>query len=67
MVARQPSRQGFYSVLVSSSGRPSITVESPAGEGTVYVTVTTPGGTSPATGKEAKHAKFKYKKAKDKG
>jgi alpha-tubulin suppressor-like RCC1 family protein len=35
----------------------AITVESPAGTGTVSVTVTTPGGTSAASG----HASFKYK------
>jgi hypothetical protein len=42
----------------------SITAVSPAGAGTVVLTVTTPNGTSPATGKLAKHAKFKYKKVK---
>ncbi len=50
--------------IIKSYGASSLTVESPKGKGTVYVTVTTPNGTSPGSGKGAKHAKFKYEKAK---
>jgi hypothetical protein len=55
---------GVNAGTIKSVSATSITVESPAGRGTVHLTVTTPNGTSPATGKAAKHAEFKYKKAK---
>ncbi len=55
---------GPNEAIINSSSETSITVESPAGSGTVYVTVTTPNGTSAARGKAAKDAKFKYKKPK---
>ncbi len=55
---------GPGSGTITSVSETSITVKSPAGTGKVYVTVTTPGGTSPSFGKPAKHAKFTYKKAK---
>jgi hypothetical protein len=42
----------------------AVTATTPPGSGKVIVTVTTPNGTSPATGKPAKKAKFKYKKEK---
>ena len=58
---------GVASAIIRSHTETAITVESPAGSGTVYVTVTTPGGTTPSSGKGAKHAKFKYKKVKTKG
>jgi alpha-tubulin suppressor-like RCC1 family protein len=48
--------------VLSVKSATSITVESPAGTGTVPVQVTTPGGTSAPGG----HASFKYKKAKTK-
>jgi alpha-tubulin suppressor-like RCC1 family protein len=51
---------GSNEATVKSSSETSITVESPPGTGTAYVTVTSPNGTSPASGKGAKHAKFKY-------
>jgi hypothetical protein len=47
---------------IKSSTDTSAVVESPAGIGTVHVTLTTPYGTSPESGKAAKHAKFKYKR-----
>lgn len=56
---------GPHEAIIRSSTGTSITVESPAGiAGKVYVTITTPNGTSAASGKAAKHAKFKYKKPK---
>jgi hypothetical protein len=55
---------GAGQAIIKSSSSTSITVESPAGSGTVIVTVTTPNGTSPASGKPAKRAKFKYKRPK---
>jgi hypothetical protein len=55
---------GPHAGTIKSVSATSITVESPAGTGTVFVTVTTPNGTSPASGKAAKKAKFKYKKVK---
>ena len=43
----------------------SITVKSPPGTvGTVHVTVTTPGGTTPTTGKAAKKARFRYQRVR---
>jgi D-arabinose 1-dehydrogenase-like Zn-dependent alcohol dehydrogenase len=49
---------------VKATSDTSVTVESPPGTGAVVVTVSTPGGTSATHGKAAKHAKFKYKRAK---
>ncbi len=40
----------------------SVTVYSPAGMGTVHVTVTTPSGTSPVSGKAAMKTRFRYVK-----
>ncbi len=55
---------GSTSGTIRTVSATSVTVESPGGTGTVYVTVKTPNGTSPASGKGAKHAKFKFKKPK---
>jgi hypothetical protein len=55
---------GANEATINAKTETSLTLEAPAGTGNVYVTVTTPGGTSPASGKEAKHAKFKYQKVK---
>jgi alpha-tubulin suppressor-like RCC1 family protein len=51
---------GAHEAIVKSNSETSMVVESPAGTGKVRVVVTTPSGTSPASGKTAKHAKFKY-------
>jgi alpha-tubulin suppressor-like RCC1 family protein len=48
--------------VLSVKSATAMTVESPAGTGTVSVKVTAPGGTSAASG----HASFKYKKPKTK-
>jgi alpha-tubulin suppressor-like RCC1 family protein len=55
---------GPNEAIIKSSTDTSAVVESPAGIGTVHVTLTTPYGTSPASGKGAKRAKFKYKRVK---
>jgi hypothetical protein len=55
---------GSSAGVIQSVTPTSITVEAPAGTKKVYVTVTTPGGTSAASGKAAKKARFKYKKVR---
>ena len=55
---------GTQEARITSHDEATITVESPAGKGSVYVTVTTPSGSSPSLGKAAEKAKFKYKKSK---
>jgi hypothetical protein len=55
---------GPSEAAIKSITETSILVESPAGAGKVHVTVTTPSGTTPESGKGAKHAKFKYKRVK---
>lgn len=54
---------GAQEAFVRSHTATSITVEPPAGSGSVYVTVTTPYGTSPATGK----GKVQIQEVKDAG
>jgi hypothetical protein len=55
---------GGGEATIAAHSDTSITVVTPPGARSVYVTVTTPAGTSAASGKEAKRAKFKYKKVK---
>lgn len=57
-------RFGLNSATIKAVSPASIVVISPPGRGTVHVSVTTPAGTSPTSGKAARKAKFKYKKVK---
>jgi alpha-tubulin suppressor-like RCC1 family protein len=52
---------GSAKALIKSSSESSVTVESPSGAGSVHVTVTTPTGTSPTSGRPTNRiTKFKY-------
>ncbi len=53
---------GPYTGTVMTDTPTSITVTSPAGTGTVHVTVTTVSGTTPTTGKAGRKDRFRYVK-----
>jgi alpha-tubulin suppressor-like RCC1 family protein len=53
---------GSREATIKSNSETSMVVQSPPGSGKVYVTVTSPTGTTPASGRAAKPAKFKYKR-----